>query len=109
MNGQRALPRSFTAVRNVAVMAVVGENRAQNVAEPGCQDSHSHHHKPSPPYLTQEEPMAECWGCIDLDDPADPPEVRVEGWMAVPGCPAHDPDGTPIFSDSVHSIHKEKT
>ena len=41
--------------------------------------------------------MSECWGCIDLYDPADPPALQVEGWFAVPGCPAHD---RPLGSDS---------
>lgn len=37
------------------------------------------------------------YGCIDLFDPLDPPEVRMEGRMAVPGCPIHDPEGEPFF------------
>ncbi len=30
-------------------------------------------------------------GCIDLSDPRDPPEFRLEGWIVLAeGCPVHD-------------------
>lgn len=39
-------------------------------------------------------------GCVNLYDETDPPEVRVEGMLVIPGCPLHDKDGQVPFSDN---------